>query len=41
MRQALRYRKGVSVPKDEGKALEYFKRACDGGDKTACGELAK
>jgi TPR repeat protein len=37
----LRYEKGISVPKDEGKAMTYLKKACDAGDKTACERLAK
>jgi TPR repeat protein len=37
----LRHRKGVSVPKNDGKALEYLKKACDGGDKTGCEQLSK
>jgi hypothetical protein len=37
----LRHRKGVSVPKNDGKALEYLKKACDGGDKMGCEQLSK
>jgi TPR repeat protein len=37
----LRYRKGISVPPSESKALEYLKLACDGGDKMACAQMVK
>ncbi len=37
----LRHRKGISVPANEAKALEFFKLACDGGDKTACTQMTK
>lgn len=37
----LRYRKGISVPKNESRAMQYLKVACDGGDKTACEQLSK
>jgi uncharacterized protein len=37
----LRYQKGVSVPKDEGRAMTYLKKACDAGDKTGCDQLTK
>lgn len=37
----LRYRKGISVAKNESKAMQYLKLACDGGEKVGCEQMGK
>lgn len=40
-RLAFWHEEGLSVPKSEGLARGFYKKACDGGDLRACGDLGR